>query len=129
MSPYHAKGLQSFCEKFNDDKIVHLRTMFGEATRDADWIKALGAEGDWIIISGDGRITRSPVERAAWYESQLSAFFFAEPFPEVGYWKQAAALVTWWPLITRQARATPTGHGFLLPKQGKELKRLYPKGG
>ena len=128
MSPYHAKGLHSLSEKF-DDQVVHLRTMFDAATSDTDWIKALGAEGQWIIISGDGRITRSPAERAAWHESKLTAFFFAEPFTEGGYWKQAAALVTWWPRIREQARKTPAGHGFQLPKHGKELKRLYPKSG
>jgi PIN like domain len=125
MSPYHAKGLQALSE-LQGDQIVHLRAKFDAETRDHDWIKALAGEGDWIIVSGDTRISRGVAERVAWHESKLTAFFFGEPFPEDGYWKQAAALVAWWPLIQKQARSTPSGHGFLLPKKGKEFRRIYP---
>jgi hypothetical protein len=126
MSPYHAKGLQGFAELQNDE-IVHLRTRFGQGTLDQEWIQALGAEQNWIIVSGDIRITRSPIEQRAWHESQLTAFFFVAPFSNDGFWKQAAALVFWWPRIMQQSRATPTGHGFLVPKSGKAFTKLYPR--
>jgi hypothetical protein len=107
-------------------EIVHLRQRFDDDTPDPVWISTLANERNWIIISADVRITRSPVERAAWIESGLTAFFFAQPFPGDGFWKQAQALVTWWPDIILQARKTPERHGFLIQKKAKELRQLYP---
>lgn len=124
-SPYHAKGMQGFAE-LQQHEFKHLRQKFEQDISDVDWIRAIAAEGDWVIISGDTRITRNPVERAAWHESKLTAFFFIEPWLNDSYWKQSAALVHWWPTIAAQARKTPTGHGFIMPKLGKDLKQIYP---
>jgi hypothetical protein len=125
LSPYHAKGLRGFAE-IQGNEIVHLRQRFDDDAADVEWIAELGSEGDWIIISGDTRITRSPIEKAAWHESNLTAFFFSEPFPSDSFWKQAHSLVGWWPTIVLQARRTPQRHGFVMPKVGRELKRIYP---
>lgn len=125
MSRYHAKGIRGFAELQHHD-IIHLRERHEPDTPDIVWIRALGAEGDWVIVSGDTRITRNPVERAAWRESELTAFFFLEPWANDQYWKQCAALVSWWPIIVSQARKTPRAHGFVMPKLGKELRQIYP---
>lgn len=93
---------------------------------DEEWIRALGKEGDWIIVSGDLRITRNPLERKAWLESGLTAFFFNDAWSRSSYWNKAADLVAWWPDITREARDHPKGFGFLIPKDGKKLKQIYP---
>lgn len=124
-SPHHASGLRGFAE-VQGYEIAHLRERFDPATKDIDWIRTLGTEGDWIIISGDTRITRNPAERAAWLESRLTAFFFSEPWANDSFWTQAAALVHWWPKIVLQARRTPTAHGFQMPKSGQQLKQIYP---
>jgi hypothetical protein len=126
MSPYHAKGIQGFAEK-QGVEVVHLRERFKSDTTDAEWIAKLGADGGWIIVSGDARITRSNIEREAWHESGLTAFFFSEPWPSDNYWKQAAALVPWWPRIMQQAERTPKGHGFIMPKLGSNLSQVYPR--
>ena len=125
MSPYHAKGIRGFAE-LQKHEIVHLREKFDPATPDPVWIEALGNERDWLIVSGDAKITRNPVNRAAWLESRLTAFFFSEPWATDSFWKQCPSLVTWWPEIVRQARETPSGHGFLLPKLGTKLRQIYP---
>jgi len=57
----------------------------------------------------------------------MTGFFFADPFPKDGYWKQALALVSWWPVIAQQARKSPAGHGFLIQKKAKALKQIYPQ--
>lgn len=78
-----------------------------------DYLRTLGDEGNWIIVSADVRITRrnSP-ERAAWKTSGLTAFFFHDHFPEDGFWSQVATVVRRWPDIQAQARRTPRGRGF-----------------
>lgn len=125
-SPYHAKGLRGFAELQNHE-IIHLRERFDQDTPDVDWIRELASEGGWIVISADSRISRNPVERAAWQESGLTAFFFAAPWANDGFWKQSAALVTWWPRIAEQARETPSDYGFLMPKTGRSFQQLYPR--
>lgn len=57
------------------DGVVALRDRFAPETPDVTWIKALGRE--WIVISGDVRITRRAAERAAWRSSGLVGFFLA----------------------------------------------------
>lgn len=125
MSPYHAKGMRGFAE-LQSHEIVHLRERFTEDTADAVWIRELGNEGGWIVISGDTRIARGTAEKAAWYESGLTIFFFAPPWATDKFWVQSAALVAWWDAINRQARKTPSGRGFLLPKLGREFREIYP---
>jgi hypothetical protein len=124
-SPYHAKGIRGFAE-LQDHEIVHLEERFPKDTLDVDWIRALAAEGGWIIVSADVRISRNPAERQAWQDSRLTAFFFASPWPNDNFWKQSTALMNWWPHITAQARRTPVGHGFLMPKKGTELRQIFP---
>lgn len=58
-----------------DWTVEHLRVRFNQQTEDVTWLEALGREGEWILISGDIRISRNRAERAAWRESGLTAFF------------------------------------------------------
>lgn len=59
LSPLLAEALDLLDE---DRQVVPLRKKFYPSTRDIDWLTALGAEGDWIILSGDTRNTRLPQE-------------------------------------------------------------------
>jgi hypothetical protein len=126
MSPHHATGVSAFCH-FPKHEIVHLETKFGSPdVKDVTWIKALGEERDWIVISGDLRITRSAVEKQAWIESGLTGFFFADAWSTSSYWNKAADLIRWWQDITRLAKQHPRSYGFVIPKEGKRLKQLFP---
>lgn len=125
MSPVLAGAIQLLAKK-ESIEVVHLRAKFHEDTPDPVWIAALGEEGDWIIISGDARISTNPANRAAWRESGLTAFFFGAPWNNDSHWKKAASLVRWWPTIMEVSRKNPTGCGFLLPKKGSE-PQLLPK--
>lgn len=40
-------------------EIIHTRERYGPGVKDLQWIRELSAEGRWIIISGDRRITRN----------------------------------------------------------------------
>lgn len=124
ISPVHAKALRILAE-VQEYEILHLSEKFARDTPDHEWIGELGREGDWVIVSGDPRITRGRAERAAWHESGLTAFFFGKGWASRSYWKLAADLVTWWPTIVLVARQSPPGSGFLLPLKGREPKLIY----
>jgi hypothetical protein len=105
--------------------IVHLREKFAPNTKDPDWIRALADEEDWVIVSGDPRITRGKAEREAWRESRITAFFFGHGWSSRSYWHQAEDLVRWWPKIVLEAEKAPRGKGFLIPLNGKEFQVIY----
>ncbi|MCY4603545.1 MAG: hypothetical protein OXE49_04875 [Gemmatimonadetes bacterium] len=108
-----------------DWTVEHLRVRFEQQTEDVTWLEALGREGEWIVISGDIRISRNPAEKAAWRESGLTAFFFASQYPEKNIWTQVMHFLRWWPEITREAREhreAPEGSGYVIPMQGKKWK-------
>lgn len=111
--------------EFQKYEIVHLRDCFDADTRDTVWLAALGKEGDWIIISGDTRISRSKAERLAWHESGLTAFFISDDWARTKFWTQAAELVRWWPSIVLEAARAPRGSGYLVPVRGRALKQIY----
>lgn len=111
--------------EYQQYEIVHLRERFDPATKDADWIPALAKDPEWVIVSGDTRISRSKAERAVWHESGLTAFFMSDDWSQKKFWNQAAELVRWWPTIVLTARQAPSGSGYLVPAKGKELKAIY----
>ena len=108
-----------------DWTVEHLRVRFNQQTEDVTWLEALGREGEWIVISGDIRISRNRAEKAAWRESGLTAFFFGGQYPGKKIWPQAMHFLRWWPEITREAREhreAPEGSGYVIPMQGKKWR-------
>lgn len=99
--------------------IVHLKQKYHQSTTDVIWISELSREGDWVIVSGDARITRQPEARRAWLESSMTAFFFSgNSFARLNQWKQVEVMAKWWPLITQEAREYRVGKkggGYLMP--------------
>lgn len=126
MSHHHASGLREF-GKPQKLEILHLDDLFPAGTADLVWIQGLARSGDAIVVSGDMRITRNPVEKAAWIESGLTGFFFGDAWSEARFWKKATELVEWFPLIAEKAKKHPTGYGFSIPKQGKTMKQIFPE--
>ncbi len=106
--------------------LVHLRTRFSADTPDVEWIKALAQEGDWIVISGDLRISRGKAERTAWYESGLTAFFFGEAWSNHPLMVQASELFRLWPTILDRAKNAPHGHGYAMDFRAHEPRQIYP---
>lgn len=97
------------------DITKHLQDLFSADAPDIEWLSKLGEEGDWIIISGDPRIVRSPHERKAWQSASLTTFFLKKGWTNVPFWQQAAQLVRWWPDIMSQAKRVSAGAAFLVP--------------
>jgi hypothetical protein len=92
---------------------------------DPEWITRLGKEGDWIIISGDPRISRGKPEKSAWKESGLTAFFFKDGFANMTSYEQAAFLFRRWPDITLKARESPSGAGYFVHLKGEKIEPIY----
>lgn len=107
-----------------DREIVALRQKFAASTKDAEWLGVLGSEGDWVVVSGDPRITRGKHERAAWLQSGLTAFFLEPGWTNIGLWLQASKLVRWWPLIVDQSQRIQSGAGFMVPVNGSKLRQV-----
>lgn len=115
----------SILAQIQEYELVHLTERFAPDTSDEEWIRRLANDRDWVIISGDPRISRGRAQRRAWQESGLTAFFFADGWASRGFWKQAESLVHWWPQIVLRAREATAGTGYLIPLSGKEFKQIY----
>lgn len=126
VSPLHAKALRLYYES-EGHEFCHLLDRFPADTPDPNWISELAQEGDWIIISGDSRISTHPANRRAWHESGLTAFFLGEPWPREPRAKQAEALLGFFPSILMKARQHPRGFGFHLAKSCKTPRQIYPE--
>jgi predicted nuclease of predicted toxin-antitoxin system len=72
LSPRLARALDALLS--DNHTIVALRDKFPTDISDIDFISALSREGNWIIISGDYRITRNKAERQAFQQSRLTGF-------------------------------------------------------
>ncbi len=114
LSPRYAKSLDALSDR-DGYRVYHLQDKFSRDAKDPDWIRALGAEGNWIIVSGDTRIIRSVELRKEWSSARLTAFFLAPGWMKVSYWPQITMLVRWWPKILEQARLVERGTGFEVP--------------
>lgn len=121
LSPKYARCLDILSEK-DGHKVFHLQDKFPRDARDQDWIRALGTEGDWVIVSGDTRILRTAELKAEWARSRLTAFFLASGWMNAGYWSQIANLVKWWPSILEQSRLVDLGTGFEVPFRSSRFK-------
>jgi PIN like domain len=98
-----------------DYDVIHLQERFPADTPDVEWIRTLGQEGDWIVISGDPRISRNRHEREVWRQAQLTTFFLAKGWMNQKIWDQAVILVRWWPRIVEQAKFVQPGAVFEIP--------------
>jgi hypothetical protein len=78
LSPYLARALRTLLEP-EGDQVIHLTERFAADTEDRVRIEALGSESGWVVISGDRRIKRNPIEREAWRRSRLVMSFLSSP--------------------------------------------------
>jgi len=126
LSTRYAKSLDILSEK-DGHKVFHLLDKFPRDAKDKDWIRSLGHEGGWIIVSGDVRILRTPELKNEWAQARLTAFFLASGWMNMGYWHQIANLVKWWPAILDQARLVEYGTGFEVPFRSSRLKPVIAR--
>jgi hypothetical protein len=100
-----------------DVDVVHLQAEFDPGTADEVWIPQVSAKG-YILLTGDGRIRKGSVERAALEESQLPAIFLYSGYTNLSIWEQVAFLVRHWPAIDKEARRLKPGETRLMGVNG-----------
>ena len=105
-------------------EIIHLREKFGPAVKDIEWIKILGDEGKWIVLSSDRRITKIKAENHAFKSSRLVGFFFAAGLQKAKLTKQMERLMAVWETIETQVDLISGGGMFEIQMKGSTLRPL-----
>lgn len=114
-----AKAMARGCAEFaraQHVEVIHLTDRFAPDTPDVDWIVAIKDEG-WVLVSGDTRITRNPVERAAWHESGLTAFFLDDGWSSKKFWVQGENSSDGGRSSSTQQRVARRAPGFASPSK------------
>lgn len=104
--------------------IVHIRDRFGPSVPDIEWIRALSKEGQWIIISGDRRISRNKAEQQAFRSSTLIGFFLSPSLQKSRLTKQMERIMALWEKIEAQAELVKGGSMFEIPMTTDRFKPL-----
>ncbi len=98
-------------------EINHVIPWLGKGTSDINWIKAVGREGGWVVISNDHHIATRPHEIAAWRQNDVIGFILPKMFNQLRFWDKAAFLTRWWETIVDAAKlAGPGDMHFVPPK-------------
>lgn len=105
-------------------EIVHLRQKFGPAVKDTEWIGSLNAEGHWVVISGDRRITKNKAEQQAFKGSKLVGFFLAPGLQKAKLTKQMERLMALWETIEIQSELVGGGAMFEIPMKSNKLNQI-----
>jgi hypothetical protein len=122
LSPALARSLNALFA--GEHQIVHIRDKFGPGVKDVDWMRRLSAEGRWIVISGDRRITRNRTEYETFRSSRLVGFFLSKGLCKSPVIKQMERLLALWLVIEQQAGIVAGGAMFELPMKSTRLQQL-----
>lgn len=123
LPPRLARGLGAF---FDDDHhVIHIRDKFGTGSlADEEWIKLLGVEGRWCVLTSDRNIAKRRPSRQLFMSCGLIGFFLS---PAVGKWpaeRTAARILTLWPSLVILSETVSNGCYEIGPKGGT-LPSLY----
>jgi len=123
LSPRYAEALNILSPP--DCPVRHLSDIFTRRNiPDDEWLPELSKQGDWVVVSGDMRIFKSPHLKQVWIQSKLTAFFLAKGWMHQQFWDQAWWLVRWWPQVIKQAQLMESGTGFEIPAKPHGKFRL-----
>ncbi|MGJ0237584.1 hypothetical protein ACQEPB_03565 [Novosphingobium fluoreni] len=108
LPPRLARGLGAF---FDEEHIViHIKEKFGRGNlSDEDWIRLLGREGHWCVLTADRNIAKKRPSRQLFLACGLIGFF---PSPSVAKWpmeRLAARLLTLWPSLVNLSESVSSG--------------------
>lgn len=123
LPPRLARALHLIFEE-DGDEIVALRDKFGRSDlTDEEWIRALGSEGGWAVLSADRRIAKRRPSRDLFISSGLVGFFFPPSLQKEALSKQAAAILRLWPDLRDQVRLNANGC-FEIPASGRRFRQI-----
>ena len=105
LSPKLARGLAGLFD--GEHEVRHIRDKFGTGSLpDEEWIERLGREGGWSVLSGDRRIATRKPSRDLFLRSNLIGFFLLPAVLDLPLHRQAARLLTIWPVFETMSKAT-----------------------
>jgi hypothetical protein len=112
-----AKGLNIFASPAHT--VVHLKDKFPANTEDAQWMKELAAEEDWIVVTADVRIGKNPHEVKAWKEAGHTIFFLKSGWTDMAFWVQAYKFTKCFPDLIEKAEKAKRASAFIVSANGK----------
>ena len=81
-------------------EIIHIKDKFGRGDLpDEEWIKALGAEGKWSILSGDTNIARKKPTREILLSNNLVGFFPAPAIMKLDLARKTGRILYLWDVM------------------------------
>lgn len=122
ISPYLARALRELFAV--DHEITNIRDHFGKGVKDLSWIKTLGEEGGWIILSADRRITRNKIEMHAFKSSGLIGFFLSKSVYQKPMHRQFMRVLSIWESLEKQAGLVQPGAMFEITERGDRFRQL-----
>ena len=94
LSPKLARSLNAIFE--GKHEIIALKEKFPITVTDVEWMTALNKEGNWVVLSGDRKITRNAAEKAVFRSSKMIGFFMAQSlFRDKPHIQLARILLIW----------------------------------
>jgi hypothetical protein len=117
LAPKLAHGLNEMVAP--QHHVYHLKDKFPHNAQDEVWMKALGAEDEWVIVTADVRISRNPHEVHAWKEAGHTVFFLKPGWTDLTFWEQANKFTKCFPLIIEEALKAKRGAAFVVTVNGK----------
>ena len=123
LPPRLARALHIIFED-DGDEIVALRDKFGRADlKDEEWIRALGSEGRWAVLSADRRLARQRPSRELFIGAGLVGFFFPPSLQKEALYRQTARVMFLWSDIRDQVRLNANGC-FEMPAKGRRFRQI-----
>lgn len=116
LPPKLARSLAALFE--GEHKIIHIREKY-KGFDDQDWIIELSKEGNWIVISGDIKISKKKAQIAAFRSSKLIGFFICPALMKLKITKQMQRILALWEDIENLQNTVRVGSMFELPMSGK----------
>jgi hypothetical protein len=122
LPPVLARGLDALFS--GEHQVTCHKDKFGLAKiKDEEWILALGAEGDWVVLSGDLNIPRKRPTRELFLRSGLVGFFPRRAVMELALPRKASRILYVWEQMDQLARKVRPGV-FELQQRGEKFSSL-----
>lgn len=123
LPPRLARALHIIFEA-DGDEVVALRDKFGrDDLKDEEWIRELGREGRWAVLSADRRIAKQKPSRELFIGAGLIGFFYPPSLQKEALYRQAARAITLWPSLRDQVRLNANGC-FEMPASGNRFRSI-----
>jgi hypothetical protein len=122
LSPKIARALQEFFTGVHE--VRALKDKFSPTITDIDLIEALSAEGNWILVSGDRRITRNKAAREALRKSKVIGLFLSPGLYKAREIKKLERILALWGVIEVVSNRVSPGAMFELPMKSTLIKQL-----